>query len=45
MQRSLEIDKLSKNTTVMQSVLPVDGCCEDLEVRLKVSPSKQPNNM
>ncbi|XP_067037313.1 AP-4 complex subunit epsilon-1-like isoform X2 [Acropora muricata] len=31
-QRSLEIDKLSKNTIVMQSVLPVDGCCEDLEV-------------
>ena len=44
MQRSSEINELSKNTFVMQSVLPVDGCCEDLEVRLKVYPRKQPNN-
>ncbi|XP_022795045.1 AP-4 complex subunit epsilon-like [Stylophora pistillata] len=31
-QRCSEIQKLSENTFLMQSVLPIDGCCEDLEV-------------
>ncbi|XP_068743857.1 uncharacterized protein [Montipora capricornis] len=31
-QRCLEIHELSQNTYLMQSVLPMDGCCEDLEV-------------
>lgn len=31
-QRCSEIQELSQNTFLMQSVLPIDGCCEDLEV-------------
>ena len=31
-QRCSEIQELSQNTFLMQSVLPLDGCCEDLEV-------------
>ena len=32
LQRCSEIQELSQNAFLMQSVLPVDGCCEDLEV-------------
>ena len=32
LQRCSEILELSQNTFLMQSVLPTDGCCEDLEV-------------
>ena len=31
-QRCSEIQELSQNAFLMQSVLPLDGCCEDLEV-------------
>ncbi|XP_078360431.1 uncharacterized protein LOC144644775 isoform X2 [Oculina patagonica] len=31
-QRCSEIRELSQNAFLMQSALPVDGCCEDLEV-------------
>lgn len=32
LQRCSEIQELSQNTFLWQSVLPIDGCCEDLEV-------------
>ena len=32
LQRCSEILELSQNTFLWQSVLPIDGCCEDLEV-------------
>ena len=42
MQHSLEIDKISKNTFVMQIVLPVDGC-EDKDYKPEV-PSHNPRS-
>ena len=32
LQRCSEIQELCQNTFLWQSVLPIDGCCEDLEV-------------